>query len=597
MKRLALVAYAAGLSVLASGCSGSNSSALPRASSASASQATLGAGTVRKASTALTTTIPSGWAATGTQAIALGGATLLGPVASSQTLAINVALQLADPAGAKTLVARENTPGDALYGTAVTPDQFTSSFGPTSAQVSAVTSYLQSKGLTVTGTEPNNLFVSATGTAAQIEAAFNTTLSSFSLGGTQVFANTSPALVPTSLGGSVLAVLGLNNASVMQAPRHQATLPPCVANVPTSTLCVRSYNAAAFQAVYDAGSTPTGARTPVAVFAEGNVSQVLTDLRTYEAQNGLPQVPYSVVQVGLPSSDVAGLDEWDLDTQSSTGIAGSVSHLYVYTTTSLTDSDTALEFNKFVTQNVAKIGNASFGECESFPYVDGAMLADDQIFLQAAAQGQTVFASTGDTGSSCAVQGTNGVPGSGPPLVEYPAASPYVVGAGGTTLASNTDGTYAGEVAWNAGGGGSSQFEYSPYWQNGIVPAVNTTAGLRALPDVSMDADPNTGAIIIVNGAPFFVGGTSLSSPLSMGTYARFQPAHGNKLGFASPHFYAVYNANATASAIAGTPPTEYVGGFHDILTGGNGAYTALPRYDFTTGLGTFDISKVNPEL
>lgn len=92
------------------------------------------------------------------------------------------------------------------------------------------------------------------------------------------------------------------------------------------------------------------------------------------------------------------------------------------------------------------------------------------------------------------------------------------------------------------------------------MPAVNTTTGLRAPPDVSINADPNTGAIIIVKGAP-----ASIKDP--------------------------------TASAISATPPTPYVGGFHDVLTGSNGAYSALPRYDFTTGLGTSDIDRVNAEL
>lgn len=50
------------------------------------------------------------------------------------------------------------------------------------------------------------------------------------------------------------------------------------------------------------------------------------------------------------------------------------------------------------------------------------------------AQGQTMFASAGDTGASCAVESTNGVPDSGPPMVNYPASSPYVVGVGGTRL-------------------------------------------------------------------------------------------------------------------------------------------------------------------
>src|SRR5262249_45195189 len=154
---------------------------------------------------------------------------------------------------------------------------------------------------------------------------------------------------------------------------------------------------------------------------------------------GLPLVPVTVRQVGLQSPDTAGVDEWDIDTQYSTGMAGSVKALYIYATTSLTDQDTALEFNHWATDNLAHVANASFGICEFFPFVDGTMVADDQVFLEAAAQGQTLFASTGDTGSFCSVGNPNGVPG-GPPFVEYPATSPYVIGVGGTTLLSNADG-------------------------------------------------------------------------------------------------------------------------------------------------------------
>ena len=115
---------------------------------------------------------------------------------------------------------------------------------------------------------------------------------------------------------------------------------------------------------------------------------MLKDLRVAESVNHLPQVPAQVVQVGLASPDTAGLDEWDLDTQMSTGMAGNVAKLIIYDTTSLTDSDVALMFNKFTHQNIAKAGSASFGLCETFAFLDGSMLADDQVFLEAAAQGK-----------------------------------------------------------------------------------------------------------------------------------------------------------------------------------------------------------------
>jgi len=527
------------------------------------------------------------WAPTATQAISLTNAVSLGSLAASTPLHISVGLQLNNRDSLVSLVQRMNTEGDPLYGTSLTESQFVSTYAPTPDQVNAVVSYLQAQGLTNIQTESNNLLVQADGTAAQVSTAFNTQLGLFQQNGKTVFANTAPAQVPSSLSGIAAAVLGLNNAAVMQTPIHPA------AGVPTYPFA--AYYPKDIQLAYDVAKTPTGSRTSVAVIAEGDVSVVPKDLATARKAEGLPAVPVTIVNAGLPSVDTAGVDEWDLDTQASTGMAGTVSHLYLYVATSLTDADTALAFNRFASQNVARIANASFGICEVFPYVDGSMLVDDNIFLEAAAQGQTVFASTGDTGSFCgAVVGTNGVP-AGAPFVEYPAASPYVVGAGGTTLLTNSDGTYNNEITWNAGGGGISQFEYSPYWQAAAVPTNATSS--KGIPDVAMDADPNSGFEVYLTctvsavpgqgcGAPGFevIGGTSLSSPLSMGVYARLQSAHANKLGFAAPHFY---KGSALATS---TAPL----GFHDIIVGNNGLYFATPGWDYTTGLGSFDVTAIN---
>ena len=532
-------------------------------------------------------TAPAGWAATNTVGLNLENATAAGALSSTTQMNVVLALALSNPSGAQALAQRVNNPTDSMYEQFVSPSEFAAAYGPTSAQVNAVTSYLTGKGFTNVQPEANNLFVSATGTVAQVQAAFNTTLQQFNWNGLRVFANTGPAFVPSSLSGIVLSVLGLNNVPA-QAPKHKATGLACYASVQNN--CVRSYNAAGFQQAYDAGNTPTGANTTVAVISEGNVSQVITDLRYYEQQNSLPQVPVSIVQVGLATPDTSGVDEWDLDSQVSTGIAGNVKHLYFYVTSSLTDSDLALDVNRWAAQDVAKLANASLGICEFFAYLDGSMVADDQVFLEAAAQGQTLFAATGDQGSSCGAGAPNGVPAAGPPFVEYPAASPYVVGVGGTTLTTDDSGNYDGELAWNAGGGGISQFEYSPYWQSGVV-TVGPQCNCKALPDIAMVADPNTGAQIFMGGTAQYYGGTSLASPLAMGVYARMQTAHGNKLGFASPRLYGLYGAPDVGPA--GTPPTDAKGPYHDVITGSNGLFTALPGYDNTTGMGTLDIAKL----
>ena len=340
------------------------------------------------------------------------------------------------------------------------------------------------------------------------------------------------------------------------------------------------------------------------------MSESVSDLRIAETKQGLPQVPVTVVKVGLSSPDTAGVVEWDLDTQSSTGMAQNVQMLYIYDTTSLSDSDIANQYNKWVSQNVAQLGNSSFGECEYQAWLDGAMKVDDHLFMQAAAQGQTMFVSTGDTGASCALAGTNGAPMSGPPMVEYPAASPYAVGVGGTSAVANAaDASYSGEAAWNAGGGGLSQFENSTSWQQAVIPSSTGLAAtnLRGLPDIAMTADAFAGAYRVYGGnipgvgdcsAGCAVGGTSEASPIAMGSYARLMSAHGNALGFAAPQLYRNYLEHQSgATTVNGPPPTQALGGFHDIITGGNGAYTALPGYDYTTGLGTLDLTVMNGQI
>ena len=531
------------------------------------------------------------WVNTNTQAIPLVQATSLGALNPSTQMRIAVALQMQNAQALRNLVQQQNTIGSPYYDTVITPAQYNATYAPSTASAAAVQNYLAQSGFTNIAVEPNRLFVTATGSAAQVSAAFNTSLGLFSQNGQTIFVNTKPAQVPSSLGGIVLSVLGLNNVQSTVRPK----VTPC--NETISTTCVRfTYDPATYWKTYDVGTVSSGSATTIAVMAEGNVTQTIQDLRTAEATNHLPVVPVKVVQVGLQSPDTAGVTEWDIDTQSSTGMAGTVKQLLIYATTSLSDSDTALEFNRWAEDDLAKAGNASFGICEFFPFLDGTMVADDEVFLEAAAQGQTMFSSTGDTGSSCAVAPTNGAPGSGPPFVSYPATSPYVVGVGGTTLLSNTDGSYNGEIAWNAGGGGISQFEGSPFWQQNIIPTNNTNApaNFRGIPDVSMDADPNTGFILYSNGAKNCCwGGTSLASPLAMGVWARLETTFGNKLGFAAPRLYAGYPTTGTAPpASAAGSLTEPVDGYHDVLTGANGLYTALPFYDYTTGLGTFDVTQ-----
>jgi pseudomonalisin len=525
------------------------------------------------------------WANTATQGISLSqlvSATDEGPAPANQAITVRVALALQNKAALLSYLSSINSPRSSLYGQSLTPAQFTAAYAPSTAQVQQVVSYLQESGFGNVTVEPNNLIVSADGTVARANLAFNTTIESFLQNGNSVYGNLGTAQVPETLSGIAAAVLGLNTIGRMQSALMTRSQDAAAVGVPAYDV---SYNPQQFWQIYGVGDTPAASNATVAVMAEGDVSQVITDLRTAEAAFGLPQVPVSVVQVGLASTDTSGVDEWDLDTQYTSGMAGTLKHLYIYATTSLTDSDLALEFSRWATDDKARIANASFGECEIFPFLDGSMLADDNTFLEAAAQGQTIFSSTGDTGSFCPVDvGENGVP-AGAPMVNYPAASPYATAAGGTTLLANSDGSYNTEIAWYAGGGGISQFEYAPYWEvnAGILSAKELNS--RSMPDVAMDADPYSGANVYIDGAEEAIGGTSLSSPLSVGTWARMISSK-PKLGFAPIQLYGLYNGTGTV----GTYPE---GGFHDIIIGIEGLYTAGPGWDYTTGLGSFWIGEV----
>ena len=497
----------------------------------------------------------TGWTATKTLAMQLTG-TPAGTLASSTPLSVDVALRLRNTSGLDNLIAQ---------GVTLSPAQFAAGYAPTGAAVQSVEGYLSQQGFTNVSATPNGLFVTASGTAGIAARAFDTTLSRWDVGGKILYANSTAASIPSSLDGVVLSVLGLNDVVAMHGNTPHATI-----GIPNYLV---SYDPQGFWKAYDAGSTSTGSGTEIAIFGSGDMSGVVSDLRTEETATGLPQVPVNVVYTGAVTA-ANGADEWDMDTQFSSGMADGVSRLDIYSAPSMDDADLTLAFNQFASDDTAKAGSASFGECEVFPATDGSMAAWDQIFQEAAAQGQTVFASAGDTGGFCPVgTAVNGVP-AGAPDVNYPASSPWVVSAGGTTLLTNSDGSYDAETAWLAGGGGQSLFEPQQSWQGAVF---SDPIG-KSVPDVAMDADPESGANVYVAGAPEGVGGTSLSSPLALGVWARLESAHGNGLGFAGPLLYA-----QSGSA-----------GFHDIILGDTGPYPATPGYDLATGLGTFDVSAMN---
>jgi kumamolisin len=197
------------------------------------------------------------------------------------------------------------------------------------------------------------------------------------------------------------------------------------------------------------------------------------------------------------------------------------------------------------------------------------MKAFDTAAQDAALLGVSICAASGDNGSSDGVD-------DGQDHVDFPASSPHILACGGTNLQS-ANGAISSETVWNdgaqggaTGGGYSVQFEL-PDWQAaaGITPPPD---GGRGVPDVSGNADPQTGYQVLVDGQTMVIGGTSAVSPLWSGMIALLNQKLGQSVGFLQPTLYAL-----PGSTLA----------FGDITDGTNGTFAAAPGWDACTGLGT----------
>jgi subtilase family serine protease len=482
------------------------------------------------------------------------GDVFTGVLAHTQPMHIVVALKLRNGDELDALVAAHQT---------LTPARFSSEHAPTQVQAQAVATYLSQMGFRNVVIAPNHLLVSADGTAATAQAAFQTSFARVQTkDGRAAFANNSDAHMPTTLQDSVLSVIGLQNAYVAHTFAQRAQV-KTLAGAAT----VAPHDPVQFSSIYGGTGVPTAAGVTVGIITEGDMTQSVADLNTFTANNGLPTVNTQVIYIGADSGDTSGNGEWSIDTQDIIGASGGqVGQLILYATPSLTDADLLADFNAAETANVAKIINVSIGGCETDTKNDGTAAASDQIFELAVAQGQTFSIATGDRGSDECQNGTN--------TPSWPADSPYVVAVGGTTLDASTT-TWSSETVWVDAGGSPSTFEPKPSWQNALVPGTK-----RGLPDIAMDADPNSGSEVYVNGGLEQWGGTSLASPIFVGLWARIIAIKGTTVGFAAPLLYQLPVAD-----------------FHDITVGNNGGEAAKMGYDFASGRGSVILSALASQL
>ncbi|MHB1937276.1 MAG: S53 family peptidase [Acidobacteriaceae bacterium] len=565
-----------------------------------------------------------------------------------ENMALVFGLSPAQQADLTNLLKEQQTKGSPMYHQWLKPGEFAAHYGVSQQDLATVAAWLRSQGFTVTGIPASADRVIFSGTAAQVSSVFQTELHRYLFQGQQGWANSTDISVPRAIAGMALGIEHLNTfrpqPHVLKRLVHETTRSGGGVG-PQYTLCESTQspcpsNAIAnfiapsdAQTIYDVtglyNSNFTGTGQTMAIVGQTDILQYKSDIANFRSLSGLNagNMPTQIVvpNSGTAAVSVGDLEEADIDVEWSGAIAKDATILYV--TVGNNQSYSVLDSLQYAiqtplinnTQFVPAI-SMSYGGCEQggSAYIQGY----DKVLEQASAQGQTVFASSGDSGSADCDYGTNSsgqvVAASHGLWVDYPASSQYVTGVGGTSFSgdigdqskywnnnNNADNgsaiSYIPETTWNdtpdiaglnsngalsASGGGASSLFTKPSWQVG--PGVPGD-GKRDVPDVSLAADPNHDGYVLcteeVNSAgtaltgvsscvypvgsnqvPYFdanesgylYGGTSIAAPQWAAILTLMNQEAGNSSG--------VGNANPILYQTAQETPAA----FHDVTTGSN---------------------------
>ncbi len=433
------------------------------------------------------------------------------------------------------------------------------------ADVDAVRSFASRYGLEVSEVDPGRRAVKLRGT---VDAAAR----AFGVAELHLFEHPSagryrgrqgPLTLPSGLDGVITGVFGIDD-------RPQVT-PHVRPQVPSAT--ATSYTPLQVAAAYNFPTSVTGAGETVGIIELGG-GYTQSDLDSYFQSLGLTPPSVSSVSVDGGANSPSGGQGADVEVTLDIEVVGAVApgaRVVVYFAPN-TDQGfiDAVSTAVHDSTNKPSVVSISWGGPED-SWTEQARTQMEQILTEGAAAGVTVTVAAGDNGS------TDGV-SDGSQHVDFPSSAPHALACGGTSLQIAND-QIASEVVWNdlpsegAGGGGISIEFPVPSYQAGLKmpPNVDTNQSGRGVPDVSGDADPQTGYSIFVGGASQSVGGTSAVAPLWAGLTALVNQVLGTPVGFFQPRLY------------QGSAP----GSFHDITQGNNGAYSAAAGWDPCTGLGS----------
>ena len=544
------------------------------------------------------------------------GSAPAGSTPAAQPLSLQVALPPAHAAQLSALIAGLYDPSSPQYHHWLSPSQFDARFAPSPEAVGRVDAWLTGLGIQVTRRSAFALERVGTGGDGRVRA-----------GRVSAPVHVARTALLRRRPGTVASERRVRRRRGPARPRHRppasvVALPgaPAVRPDAAGTPAVSPHadpHADGLTACSAATSaaTQSGSLTPDQVGAQYHVGTVTAagengsgatvavyelaphltaDVNTYETCFGLHNIVTKVTVDTGGSADPGGTDEADADIEEvATQAPGATVLSYEGPNTAQGAYDT---WSAIVGQNSASAISTSWGECEPAAASDGELTADDALFREAAAQGQTIVAASGDSGSEDCFAETNGTDTS--LEVDFPASDPSVTGVGGTTFASGGQ-----ESAWNdcegqtgpscallgdtgSGGGGISQYAVRPTWQpadwewGSASFACGTNC--RDVPDLAANA--GTPEVFYANGSWGAFVGTSISAPVIAAIVGDVGGGcAATRKGILAPLLYGLVSQQEYGQAL-----TDVTAGDNDLTRTYTGTrFPASPAYDAVTGVGT----------
>ncbi len=499
----------------------------------------------------------------------LPGGQDVGPADPNEQIEVTVLLRRGSKPGEFPSIAEMGArlPRERKY---LTREEFARLHGASAADLEKIRGFAVQHGLKIVSEDGARRIVKLSGTVQAFNDAFGANLRRYQHSSGTYRCRTGKLTIPADLESIIDGVFGLDNRPQTNAHFRLRKKKPTV----HAQAAALSYSPLQVAQAYGFPSGATGAGQCIAVIELGGGYNV-SDINSFFSNLGITTPKVTAISVdgaaNSPTGDSSGPDgEVELDIEVAGAIAPAAqiaAYFAPNTDQGFIDAVTTAVHDATLKPSIVSI---SWGGPEE-SWTEQSRDALNSACEDASTLGVTILAASGDNGAS---DGST----SGTPTVDFPAASPYVVACGGTKLTISGD-AIGSEQAWNelsanegaTGGGVSEVFALPTYQQSANVPkAPNGFVG-RGVPDVSGDADPETGYNVFVDGQQSVIGGTSAVAPLWAGLLALINQSLEKNVGYVNP---LLYMAKAEST-------------FHDITSGSNGDYSAGPGWDACTGLGS----------